>query len=133
MAQDLSLYAVNKTLELFVGKTAFATPTAYIGLYLTLPDTSGAGGVEASLGNYARIITAGADWEAAAAKAIQNANDITFVECSGAAWGLIVGIGLFDALSGGNMIIRAALTGNKQVDVGDTFRLEAGEVDFSGD
>ncbi len=133
MAADLTEYAVNKSLELFCGKSAFSLPTTYIGLFLTLPDTSGAGGVEVSLGNYARIVTAGADWNAAAAKAIDNANDLTFAECSGAAWGLVVGIGLFDAISGGNLIIRAALAGSKQVDVGDTFRLEAGEIDLSGD
>ncbi|KKN57509.1 hypothetical protein LCGC14_0561260 [marine sediment metagenome] len=131
MASNLALYAENKTLELLVGKTAFATPTTYIGLFTVIPDEDGAGGTEASLGNYARIITAGADWEAAAAGAIQNGNDLTFAEATGAAWGLIVGIGIWDAISGGNMIFWMPLDSNKQVDVGDTFRLEAGEIDIT--
>ncbi len=131
MAGNLALYAENKTLELLVGKTAFATPTAYIGLFTVIPDEDGAGGTEASLGNYARIATAGADWGAAAAGAITNANDITFVECAAAAWGLQVGIGIWDALTVGNMIFWVPLTANKQVDIGDTFRLEAGEIDIT--
>ncbi|KKN40058.1 hypothetical protein LCGC14_0737210 [marine sediment metagenome] len=131
MASNLALYAENKSLELLVGKTAFATPTTYIGLFTVIPDENGAGGTEASLGNYARIVTAGADWEAAAAGAIQNANDLTFAEATGAAWGLIVGIGIWDAITAGNMIFWISLIGNKQVDIGDTFRLEAGEIDIT--
>jgi len=127
----LALYAENKVLELLVGKTAFATPTTYIGLFTVIPDEDGATGTEASAGNYVRKSTAGGDWEAAAAGAIQNGNDITFIECAASAWGEIVGIGIFDAESAGNMIIWMPLTANKQVDVGDTFRLEAGDVDIT--
>ena len=130
MASNLALYAENKTLELLVGKTAFATPTTYIGLFTGIPDEDGAGGTEASLGNYARIVTAGGDWEAAAAGAIQNANDLSFAEASGTNWGLIVGIGIWDAITVGNMIFWMPLASNKQVDIGITFRLEAGEIDI---
>lgn len=131
MSSNLALYAENKTLELLVGKTAFALPTGYIGLFTVMPDEDGAGGTEASAGNYVRKVTAGADWEAAAAGAIQNANDITFIECAAANWGTIVGIGIWDASSGGNMIIWMPLGASKVVDIGDTFRLEAGDIDIT--
>lgn len=131
MASNLALYAENKTLELLVGKTAFSTPTTWIGLFTGIPDEDGAGGTEASLGNYGRIVTAGADWENAAAGAIQTALDLTFAEASGAAWGLIVGIGIWDAETAGNMILWMPLGANKQVDIGDTFRLEAGDIDIT--
>jgi len=131
MASNLALYAENKVLELLVGKTAFATPTTYIGLFTGIPDEDGAGGTEASLGNYERKSTAGADWAAAAAGAITTANDLTFIEAAAAAWGLIVGIGIWDAASAGNMIFWMPLDDNKQVDIGDTFRLEAGEIDIT--
>lgn len=131
MASNLALYAENKTLELLVGKTAFVTPTAWIGLFTVIPDEDGAGGTEASLGNYAREETAGADWAAAAAGAITNANDITFIKAAAANWGLIVGIGVWDANAAGNMIFWMPLTVNKQIDINDTFRLEAGEVDIT--
>jgi len=131
MASNLALYAENKMLELLVGKTPFATPTAYIGLFTVIPDEDGAGGTEVSAGNYVRKSTAGGDWEAAAAGAIQNANDITFIECAGANWGEIVGIGIWDAESGGNMIFWLPVGASKTIDVGDTFRLEAGDVDIT--
>lgn len=131
MSSNLALYAENKTLELLVGKTAFTKPTTYIGLFTGIPDEDGAGGTEASLGNYTRKVTAGSDWESASAGTIQTANDITFIECASVAWGLIVGIGIWDAVSGGNMIFWMPLAGDKQVDVGDTFRLEAGEIDIT--
>ena len=131
MSSNLALYAENATLELLVGKTAFATPTTYVGLFTVIPDEDGAGGTEASAGNYARKSTAGADWAAAAAGAITNANDITFIEAASANWGLIVGIGIWDAASAGNMIFWIPLDANKQVDVGDTFRLEAGDIDIT--
>jgi len=131
MASNLTLYAENKYLEHLVGKTAYALPDCYIGLFTVIPDEDGAGGTEASAGNYVRKNTAGGDWEAAAAGAIQNANDITFIECAAGNWGLIVGIGIWDAESGGNCRSWMPLGANKQVDIGDTFRLEAGDIDIT--
>ena len=132
MAGNLALYAENKTLELLVGKTAFATPTVYIGLFTVLPThEDGTGGTEASAGNYIRKLTAGADWAAAAAGAITNANAITFIEAATANWGTMVGFALFDAVSGGNMIAWADLDDDKIIDVGDTFRFAAGAIDLT--
>jgi hypothetical protein len=131
MAGNLALYAENKVLELLVGKTAFSTPTAYVGLFTSLPDENGAGGTEASAGNYARKSTAGADWASASAGAITNTNDITFVECASANWGTIVGFGIWDAASGGNMIAWADLDQSKNVTIGDTFKFAAGDIDIS--
>lgn len=131
IASNLALYAENKTLELLFGKTAFALPTVHVGLFTVIPDEDGAGGTEASAGNYVRKSTAGADWEAAAAGAIQNANDITFIECATANWGTIVGIGTWDAASGGNMITWMPLDASQVVNIGNTFRLPAGDVDMT--
>lgn len=131
MAGNLALYAENKVLELLVGKTAFATPTAYVGLFTVAPDEDGAGGTEMSLGNYVRKSTAGADWEAAAAGAIQNANDIEFIECASANWGTAVAFGIWDAETAGNMIAWADLSANKVIDIGDTPKFAAGALDIT--
>jgi hypothetical protein len=82
---SLSNYAENKTLELLVGKTAFATPTAYIALLTVVPTDADTGATitEASYTGYARKVTAGADWEAAVAGAIQNANVLTHAAATG--------------------------------------------------
>ncbi|MBN1807178.1 MAG: hypothetical protein JW837_18170 [Sedimentisphaerales bacterium] len=132
MAGNLALYGENKSLEHMVGKAAWTMPTAYIGLFTVLPThEDGTGGTEASAGNYARKSTAGADWASAAAGAITNANDITFIECATANWGTIVGFGIWDAASGGNMIAWADLDVPKNVTIGDTFKLAAGDIDIT--
>jgi hypothetical protein len=129
MAGNLALYAENKVLELLVGKTAFSTPTAYVGLFTTNPThEDGTGGVEASAGNYARKSTAGSDWNAAADGSIDNVNDITFIECASSNWGTILGFGIWDAASAGNMIAWADLDTSKEVTVGDTFKFAAGDL-----
>lgn len=134
MAGSLALYAENKTLELLVGKTAFATPTIYVGLFIVAPThEDGTGGTEASAGNYARKSTVGGDWAAAAAGAIANGNAITFVEAASANWGTIVAFGLWDAASGGNMIAWGDLDDNKVIDIGDTFKFDVGGLDMTCD
>lgn len=129
---NLALYAENKSLELFVGKTAFAKPTAYIALFTVTPThENGTGGTEASLGNYARKSTAAGDWGAAGAGAIANSNVITFIECAGANWGTINGFALYDALGGGNMIAWGALNTPKAINIGDTAKFAIGDIDIT--
>ncbi len=129
---NLALYAENKVLELLVGKTAFSTPTVYVALFTVTPThEDGTGGTEASAGNYIRKSTAGGDWEAAANGAIQNGNDITFIECAGGNWTTINGFALYDAESGGNMIAWGALGAAKTIDIGDTAKFAAGDFDVT--
>lgn len=134
MAGSLALYAELKVLELIVGKTAFSTPTAYVGLFTVIPThEDGTGGTECAGGNYVRKSTAGADWSTAAAGHIDNANDITFVEASGSNWGNVKAFALFDAESGGNMIAWGELDVAKDVDIGDTAKFAANEFDITLD
>jgi len=131
---NLALYAENKVLELIVGKTAFATPTVYVALFTVTPThEDGTGGTEASAGNYVRKSTAGGDWEAAANGAIQNGNDITFIECATTNWGTINGFALYDGESGGNMIGWGALGTAKPISIGDTAKFAAGDLDITLD
>jgi hypothetical protein len=75
---SFSDYAENKILELIVGKTAFATPTAYIALVTTVPTDASTGAtlVEPSTSGtaYARKSTAAGDWNAASSGSITNGN-----------------------------------------------------------
>jgi hypothetical protein len=88
------------------GKTAiFTMPTAYVGLFTAVGLDSGSGFTECSGGGYARVATAAADWNAAGLSApstITNANPLVFPIAT-AGWGTIIGFGLFDAASGGNL------------------------------
>ena len=135
MAGSLALYAENKILEHIVGKTSFTMPaTVYVALFTVAPThEDGTGGTEASAGNYVRKSTAGADWGTAADGAITNANDISFVVASGSNWGTMNGFALFDAESGGNMIAWGEITVPKAVDIGDTAKFEAGDLDITLD
>jgi len=131
---SLALYAENKALELIVGKTAFATPTAYVALFTVAPTgEDGTGGTEASAGNYVRKSTAGGDWEAAADGAIQNGNAITFIECAAGNWGEMNGWALYDAETAGNMLVWGNITVPKTINIGDTAKFAAGDLDITMD
>lgn len=129
MAGNASLVYENAMLQLMVGKDPQVT--RYVGLLTVICDEDGVGGTEASAGNYERKSTAHGDWEAAAAGAIQNGNDITFIECAAGNWGTIVGVAIYEDASGGDMICWCDLAANKVVDIGDTFRLAAGDLDLT--
>lgn len=89
------------------GKTAiFTLPSAYVGLFTAVGTDAGSGFTEPSTGGYARAATAAADWASpsgSAPSSIQNANPISFGTAT-ATWGNIVAIGIFDALSAGNLL-----------------------------
>lgn len=132
---SLALYAENKVLEHAVGKTSWTMPaTPFLELFLVAPThEDGTGGTPASAGNYVRKSVAGSDWAAADAGAIQNVNDITFPECTGVNWGEINGWALYDAESGGNMIVWGNITVPKTINIGDTAKFAAGDLDVTLD
>jgi hypothetical protein len=99
-------YAARKILDHSVGKASWTMPTAYLGLYTTLPVDAGTGGTEVSTGSYARVATSGATWNAAAGSApASNSNSaaITFPTSTGS-WGSVVGFTIMDASTVGNQI-----------------------------
>ncbi len=87
---------------------------------------------EPSGGSYARVATAGADWNVASGGAIANANDITFPEATDS-WGTITHFALFDAASAGNMLAHGALSVSKSISSGDTAKFAAGDLDVTLD
>lgn len=140
---DMTDYLENKLIDhLFRGR-AFTAPTQlYVGLFTGAPsDAAGGTEVSSSGTNYARA-TPGANsdtaWKAtqggtpAAASSgtggqTSNPNVITFNTPSGN-WGSITHFAIFDAPTGGNMLIEKALTTPKTVNNGDpgpTFAIDA--------
>ena len=137
MAGTLSDYAENKVLELLVGKTAFATPTAYIGLKTADPTDDNSGGTEPTIatGGYARIATTGGNWGAAAAGAIANAAALSF-PISTAAWSTgatnLTHFIVMDAATAGNMLGHADLTTPRAVNAADVIlRFAIGDLDWT--
>lgn len=124
-------YLENKILDHTTGKTTYAKPTVYVGLFTAAPSDTAAG-TEVSGNNYSRVATAGADWNAAATGATDNANAITFPTPSGS-WGTITHFGLFDASSGGNLLWWGALTSQQVVSTNNVVSFAAGALDLTDD
>ena len=128
-------YLENAVLDHIVGKTTYALPTCYIGLSSSTPAEDGTSVTEPSGGSYARVSTAGADWNAASAGATSNANAITFAQAT-ADW--VSGSNLthlvaYDAVTAGNPLFYGALTVAKPVLNGDTASFPAGDIDITLD
>jgi hypothetical protein len=90
-----------------VGKTAiFAMPQAFVALFTAVGADSGLGFTEVVGGGYARTSTVAGDWNSASGSSpsqITNANPIVFPAAT-SAWTGIMAFGLYDALTGGNLI-----------------------------
>ncbi len=103
--------------------------TLYVGLLTTTPTDSTAG-TEVSGGSYARVAVTSATtaWNNTQGNTTgastgtdgttENASAITFPAPT-ATWGTVNGFGIYDASTGGNLLIYAALTTPKTINNGD--------------
>lgn len=126
-----STYLQQEVLDHIVGKTAYTMPTAYIALYTAAPTDAG-GGTEANYTGYARKATAGSDWAAASGTLATNATVLAFPACTGGS-NTITHFGLFDAGSGGNLLLWGALTASLAVSAGITPEIAIGALDITLD
>jgi len=127
MAGNLSDYLENKLLDHFLGTATYTKPTTvYVGLYTVVPTDAG-GGTQVTGGSYARQT---ATFSAAASGTTSNTANIDFAGMPAAT---TVAIGVFDALTSGNLLLWGTLTANKTTDAGDTLRIATGDLDISID
>lgn len=98
----------------------------YVGLYTTATADDGSG-TEVTGGSYARQL---AGLSAASGGASSNAADITFPTAT-ANWGTVTHIALLDAVTAGNMLMHSSLDASKTVNDGDTFKINAGDLDLT--
>lgn len=123
-------YLENKIIDWLLRGQAYTPPaTVYIGLLTAAPSDSAAG-TEVSGGSYARVaVTSNAtnwnssdgDNDAASTGSdgtTENDVGITFPAPT-ANWGSVTHFGLYDAASGGNLLIWSALTTAKTINNGD--------------
>lgn len=123
MIMDLLTQGDNKT-----------APSTYVALFTTDP-TDAASGTEVSGNGYARtrVYTDGATspyWNTPSNGQTDNNGNITFPQATGS-WGTVTHFAIFDAVSGGNMLIHGALTAQKTISIGDTFEFASGDLDIS--
>jgi hypothetical protein len=105
-------YLNSAILNWLKGTTYIAAPaTTYVALFTTAPTSdSGTGGAEVVGNAYARQpITSSSGWSAISggatvAEQISNSGVITFPTPTGAGWGTVLAVGLYDAVTAGNLL-----------------------------
>lgn len=107
---------------------AVTRPTTwYLAVYTVAPGEGG-GGTECSGTSYARqAVTMTVSGNTAT-----NSANVEY-PTAGSSWGTLVAVGIFDALSGGNLIAYGNLNASKTIDTGDVFRVPAGDLDVTID
>ena len=125
----LSDYAEKLLLDYSMTTGSVTRPTAwYVALYTVAPSDSG-GGTEVSGGGYARkTVTFAA--ATSGAGTTSNTGDVSWT-ASGAAFGTVVAIGIFDALTSGNLLWHGNMTASKTIADGDTLEFSAGNIDLT--
>lgn len=109
-------YLEKKILDLIFSDTAYSVPaTLYFGLFTVAPADDGTGGTEVTGGSYARVSVTNNSTNFPAAtegdpSVKQNGTAITFPTAT-ADWGTVVAMGVWDASSGGNLLVWSPLTG----------------------
>jgi hypothetical protein len=121
-----SQYLEQAVLNHMLRNQAFTPPaTLYVALFTTTPTGTGTGGVEVTGGSYARQAIAFSAATGGNPATIINSALVQFPTAS-AGWGTVVGAGLYDAVSGGNLLEFGALAASKTIATGDAFAFPAG-------
>lgn len=129
MAGSYSDYLELKVLDHLLGLTSYTPPaTLYVALYTSAP-SDGGGGTEISGNGYARVaVTNNAtNWPAASGGQKSNGTAITFSVATGS-WGTVVAFGLFDASTGGNLLMWATLGTSKAISSGQAAQFPIGAL-----
>lgn len=129
MANNLTTYLADNLLDHLTGRVAYTKPTnTYAALFTVAPAQSGGGTEVAAANGYIRQqIT----WGAASARVISHTADIRFpagVANASGNWGTVVAIGIFDALTSGNLLLFGTLSASVTVNSGDAFKLVTGAL-----
>ncbi|HEV7375516.1 MAG TPA: hypothetical protein VGN95_12405 [Pyrinomonadaceae bacterium] len=124
----------NALLDHVLGGGDYSRPaTVYIALYTSAPTDAG-GGTEVTGGSYTRaaVTNNATNWPAASGGVKSNGVAVAFAQAT-ASWGTCVAFGVFDALSGGNLLYWGMLTVAKPVSNGDTPSFPIGSLQFTED
>lgn len=120
----MSNYLENALINGTLRATTYTAPaTVYVGLFTSDPTDAGSG-TEVSGGSYARQ---SATFTAPANGVTTSNADITFPQAT-ANWGTVGWIGIFDALTTGNLLYHTALDASKTIETGDIFKIASGNL-----
>jgi hypothetical protein len=121
---EMSNYLENALINATLRNTTYTSPaTVYVALFTSDPTDAGSGS-EVSGGSYARK---SATFAAPSNGVSTTSADINFDQCT-VAWGTITHIGIYDALTTGNLMYHTPLNSSKAIDVGDIFKIASGSL-----
>ena len=125
----LSDYAEKLILDWMMTTGSATRPTSwYIALFTAAPSDSG-GGTEVTGSGYARKSVT-FDAGSSPGGTTQNSGAVSFT-ASGGNFGTVTHIGIFDAVSGGNLLWHGAMTASKTINDGETLEFSAGNIDLT--
>ena len=124
----MSDYLEDAFLDHFLGTSSTSSPaTIYVGLHTADPTDAGTG-TEVSGNGYARQSIA---FDASSSGTASNSAAVEFPAASGGDFGTITHIGIWDALTSGNLLFHSALTTSKTISDGDIFKVAASGIDIT--
>lgn len=134
-----SQYLAENLLDHIIFGSAYTSPgtNVYLALYNKLPDKNDSGGIEVSAYNYNRLKISGSSWiesswgdtsYATTPLIFYSGISLPFCTETDVSWGVIAGMCLRDAASGGNQLLRTALNYSAAVVLGDSFSISPGDV-----
>lgn len=133
MANSASDYLEGKIIDHIFRTSSFTKPTVLaVALFSAAPSDSG-GGTEVSTSStgYARqsLNPLDANWAAPSSGngVTSNVSAINFGTATGN-WGTITHWAIYDATSGGNLIVWDALSASKTINSGDSFQIGANQL-----
>lgn len=132
MASGKGDWLENAVCLLYNGTNITAPANVYLSLHTASVGDSGSG-AEVSGGSYVRLQKATTSGNfTVSANTITNAATFTWADAT-ANWGTVTSVGIWSALSGGNLLHWGDLTASKTINSGDRFEMLAGELDITED
>jgi hypothetical protein len=121
---EFTNYLENKLLDHVLRNVSYTSPTtSYVGLFTAAP-TDTLSGTEVSGGSYARQVLS---VTTASEGIVTSSADVNFPQAT-ASWGTISHVGIFDALTSGNLLMYTALTTSKTIDEGDILKISTNNL-----
>ena len=127
---SFSNFLETEILDHVFGGAAYTAPTAhYLALFTAAPGETG-GGTEVSTTGTAYIRNSVAF--TTTGNTTSNTAAVEYATAT-ASYGTVTHVGVFDAVTAGNLMAYAALTTSKLIDSGDVFRVPAADLDITLD
>ena len=115
--------------HVFAGSAYTAPGTHYLALFTAAPGETG-GGTEVTTSGTAYVRQSVAF--TTTGNTTSNTASVEYPTAT-ATMGTVTHVGVFDAVTGGNLMAYATLTSSKAIDTGDVFRVPTGDLDITLD